>query len=303
MCIINKYKAVREAGAMKIDLLVPILILLALPIAAVGDDPSKLEALMQRELPDGAACLFDIVEGEVIALHDAEFWLSEGRPAGSLLKLFTTYALLAAGDTGEAVYLCPPSSVDVPATQSCWYKPGHGNMTLRTALANSCNAYFRQWATASELEPAERFLARLGLLEHEMTLEKSERALALVGLSTEIMPKPAKLVAAAAALFNGGVLYSAERLGSGVRCAPVASFTIDARPLSLIAAGMRECAALGTAAAAQAQVGIEPLLAKTGTSVHIGEDGPDPLRTDGWCLLLFTAKRPPGRRASWRPPS
>ena len=292
MKIPNKYKTAYEAGATATILFASFFILLVGANAQLLAGLSQLESLMASELPDGAACLFDIIDGVVIASWGAEIWFGEGRPAGSVLKLFTTYALLAAGEPATTVFHCPPSSVDVPATESCWYKPGHGNMTLKSALALSCNAYFRQWVAAVDNTAAERFLKKLGLLESELSDSAEERARILTGMSPGIRPRPVTLVAATAALFNGGAVYSIESLERGSRCAPVTSLSIDARALSVITAGLRECAASGTAAAVQAVVGIEPLLAKTGTAIHIDGDETDPLRTDGWCLVLFPAERP-----------
>jgi len=292
MNIPNDYKTAFEAGATA-TILIVLMLIVAVEVSAQSNPiPSRLEPLMRSELPDGAACLLDIIEGTIIASWGEAIWLGEGRPAGSVLKLFTSYALIAAGESATTVFYCPPSSVDVPATDSCWYKPGHGNMTLKTALAFSCNAYFRQWVAAADDAPAEKFFRKLRLLESKLPDSAVERAKWLTGLSHQIRPKPVMLISALAALFNGGVIYSIESLEEGSRCAPVTSLLIDAHALGVISAGLRECAASGTAAAAQAAVGIEPLMAKTGTSVHIDGGEADSLRTDGFCFLLYPAERP-----------
>ena len=264
---------------------------------AVASPPSQKEdcaAVMRSELPSGAAFLFNIRTGVVVAAHgeDLLFGRGESRPVGSILKLFTAYALLAAGEPGDEVFFCAPSSPEVRATDACWHRPGHGNMTLRAAIANSCNAYFRQWTAGMDLGPAEAMFRRLGLLEGALTGSGEERASALTGLSSRIRVRPAELAAATAALFNGGVIYSIEKTESGARCVPIGSLPVNTAAMKEIAAGMRESAVSGTGAAAQAAAGLEPLLVKTGTSQHFESGRIDPNHTDGWCIILFPAQEP-----------
>jgi len=259
---------------------------------AVGQE--SLAEVMRRQVPAGAACLLDIEEGVVIASTGREILLGGGRPAGSVLKIFTTYALLAAGGppSFDEVHFCQASTPTVPATDTCWYRPGHGNMTLRSALAHSCNAYFRQWLHGKDLASAERFLRELRLLDGELPDDPRRRAMALTGLSPALRPRPVDLLAAAAALFNGGVLFSLSTAEEGERCAPLRAFALDDEAVTAVRDGLRECAAAGTGRAAQDAVGLEPLLVKTGTSVRWTETGPDESATDGWCIALHPAERP-----------
>lgn len=253
----------------------------------------RFAELMQEKLEGrGAAVLLDIREGVVLAASGRELLMGGGRPVGSLMKLFTTAALLAAGADGEEVYLCAPSSPEIPSTSACWYRPGHGNMTLRSALANSCNAYFRQWLEGKKLDCARALLTRLRLLQTEPPEEAMELSEALLGFSPVVRPRPVELACAAGALFNGGVLYAVSRGEAGERCPPVGTIRLPEETVAVLTDGMRESARFGTGRAVQEAVGIEPILAKTGTSAHWTGEGVDVLKTDGWCLVLHPADRP-----------
>jgi cell division protein FtsI/penicillin-binding protein 2 len=254
------------------------------------DSASCAEEAMRAALPDGAALLFDITEGRVLAAWGREILLEE-RPAGSLLKLFTAYALLSGGAPVDEVFHCEPTSVDIPATESCWYKPGHGNMTLKSALVQSCNAYFRQWLEGKSLKPAESFFRETGLVTGEATAE------ALLGFKPTIRPRPVELVAAAAALFNAGVVYSPGPVERGKRWPPISSVKVDSRTVEFIAQALLEAADSGTGAVVGRSIGPGRALVKTGTSLHWlintgGTGSADYTATDGWCLAFYPAGEP-----------
>lgn len=269
-------------------------ILTVLAVATAQDEKTAVgtERIMARALPRGAVCLLDIRDGRAIACSGAELLAREGRPVGSLMKILTTYALVAAGAPVDEVFYCPPSSPEVWATDACWFRPGHGNMSLKSALAHSCNAYFRQWLAQLDLAPAALLARRLRLVSGSLPVERSELQGALTGFTAVFRPKPIELACALAALFNGGVLYSARPSGGGFRLVPVQAIELDARALGVILEGMRECAAAGTGQRLQRAAGLTPLLAKTGTAPHWTPEGPDYLKTDGWCVVVFPADKP-----------
>lgn len=246
---------------------------------------------MEKRIKSGAAILMDIQDGRIIDIFCREILLGDGRPVGSVLKLFTVAALLESGADGTAVYYCKPSSPEVPSTSACWYRPGHGNMTLRTALAHSCNAYFRQWLQGKDMGAAERLFTNMNLTKGELPC-REEVLDALLGFTPVVRPRPVDLACAVAALLNGGVYYSALKAGAGERCSPSRHIKLSPKTIAVIKEGMRECARLGTGRAAQEAVGVEPILAKTGTSPHWTPSGVDPLRTDGWCVVLYPAEEP-----------
>lgn len=64
---------------------------------------------------------------------------------GSTFKIVTFVgALTEAGISPDLTYHCPGYFVLGNKTFNCWYKKGHGNMSLMSALINSCNVYFYQ---------------------------------------------------------------------------------------------------------------------------------------------------------------
>ncbi|HRP69087.1 MAG TPA: penicillin-binding transpeptidase domain-containing protein [Turneriella sp.] len=79
-------------------------------------------------------------------------------PMGSLLKPFAAWYLLERGIDSEQVIYCPPRRKQTKSLR-CWIDTGHGAMTLKTALAQSCNYYFLS-----------RFLG-LNLVEYETWLQ------------------------------------------------------------------------------------------------------------------------------------
>ncbi len=74
-------------------------------------------------------------------------------PVGSLVKPFT--ALAYGGDFPE--FVCRGSA------SRCWLARGHGRMTFRAALANSCNAYFLNLARDVHPETLAVVAAKFGI--------------------------------------------------------------------------------------------------------------------------------------------
>jgi hypothetical protein len=61
-------------------------------------------------------------------------------PFGSLVKPFTALAYAARHGFSFPTHLCKGTA------SGCWLPRGHGNSTIETAIANSCNSYFRMLA-------------------------------------------------------------------------------------------------------------------------------------------------------------
>lgn len=267
--------------------------LAALPAGAAAQVDSagagSLAATMGQANPNGAACLLDIRRGVVLAAHGPEFLGGAGLPVGSLMKVFTAYALVAAGADASEVHYCPPSSPEQPATETCWYRPGHGNMSLRSALANSCNSYFRAWLAGRDPGPALALLDKLGLHTGE---PPGRPRRALLGFDPAVRPRPIALAWAAASLFNGGTLYASSSVSTGRAQPPIRGIRTDGAALRAVAEGMRECALSGTGSRVQRAAGATRILVKTGTAPHWADGRADYGATDGWCLVLFPADRP-----------
>ena len=104
-----------------------------------------MEKLLNRRFPDQdiSYLLVDTPTGELLAAR----WQNPEEPApmGSLVKPFTALAYARAHDARYPEYTCAGKS------GGCWYAPGHGKLSMAEAIAQSCNAYFRQ--LAAHLQP------------------------------------------------------------------------------------------------------------------------------------------------------
>lgn len=113
--------------------------------------------ILNRDFPDGNISFFvmDPATGRVLASRwdDPEAPL----PLGSLVKPFTA---LAYGEQHSFRY---PAHICRGTATGCWLPRGHGNVDLSSAIAYSCNSYFRALTasmTALDVAPTAR---RFGL--------------------------------------------------------------------------------------------------------------------------------------------
>jgi cell division protein FtsI/penicillin-binding protein 2 len=113
--------------------------------------------ILNRDFPDGNISFFvmDPATGRVLASRwdDPEAPL----PLGSLVKPFTA---LAYGEQHSFRY---PAHICRGTATGCWLPRGHGNVDLSSAIAYSCNSYFRALTasmTAADVAPTAR---RFGL--------------------------------------------------------------------------------------------------------------------------------------------
>ena len=195
-------------------------------------------------------------DGQIVAEHWPE-GLQKPLSPGSLVK---PWLALAYGEQHRNLF---PSAYCHGLGDRCWLPHGHGRMTLRSALASSCNAYFLALAPAVDRARAARTLEGYGL--HGPPESASDEA--LVGLSDSWQETPLALAHAFLQL-------------SHARNQPLA-----ARILS----GMDESARSGTAHALDDALVPHAALAKTGTArcTH-AKRAPG----DGYVLALYPAVEP-----------
>ena len=170
-------------------------------------------------------------------------------PVGSLLKPFLALAY-ARSHTVFPTVLCRGHA------DQCWSVPGHGSMTLRDAIAHSCNAYFL--TVARGLDPAD--------IPYLPAPPRNPSPETLIGLT------PAWPVAAPALARAYGALLNA-------RATPA---------LAALRAGMRLCATQGTAARLGEHAG--GVLAKTGTAPCV--DLPCRATGDGLAIAAVPLRQP-----------
>jgi hypothetical protein len=216
-----------------------------LALAAAARDAS-IARVSDRELPGGIEYLLARASDASIL---ARRWTHAGTPAppGSVVKPFLT---LAYGE--EHTFRYPEFEC-----QGCWLPRGHGRIGIVSAIADSCNSYFLQLASATPLDAVERVAARYGL---EPPPDSSPDT--LIGRYGRWRCAPVSVVRAFSELLN-------RQQDGGV---------------SMVLAGMRLAARSGTASGCGAKAA-----AKTGTAPcsHVME-----APGDGLVAVLFPGVEP-----------
>ncbi|HET8826269.1 MAG TPA: penicillin-binding transpeptidase domain-containing protein [Terriglobales bacterium] len=199
--------------------------------------------------------LLDARSGSVLASD----WLDSNTPIplGSLVKPF---AALAYGEKHQfryPVHLCRGTA------SGCWLPRGHGRIGLQSAIANSCNSYFRMLTrdlSAMDIQPiASSFGVQLP--------DADDTGASLAGLGDRWTISPL-------AMARAYVELSRRADQPGVR---------------EILAGMAESGRSGTGAEVDRQLLHTSALVKTGTArcTH-----PKPAPGDGFAITMFPAGQP-----------
>lgn len=178
-------------------------------------------------------------------------------PVGSLIKPFTAF-VYAQHHRRFPVVICHGQA------DACWLPRGHGRLTLTSAIAESCNAYFLALGRAIRVSEANQVLATYSL----PALDQQHKALTLAGLDNDWRAAPP--------VFAHAYLELVRRSRSG----------LHAGEDEEILRGMQQSAQAGTARAADVHF---PVLAKTGTAqcTHHPRGA-----ADGFTVLLFPADDP-----------
>ena len=119
-------------------------------------------------------------------------------PMGSLLKPFTALAYGERHDYHFPNHICRGTST------GCWLPRGHGDVDLTTAIAHSCNSYFRMLTADLTADDVSATATRFGL---DRPLQEAS-GLELAGLGTRWQTSPVSLAHAYLELIR-----ERERLG------------------------------------------------------------------------------------------
>jgi hypothetical protein len=133
-----------------------ILSLAASPLLRAASLPDQSAAIvLEHAFPDAGVSylLLETATGRVIASR----WdhPEAAAPVGSLVKPFTALAYGETHDFHFPVYNC--------GGDDCWLPQGHGRMTITTAIAHSCNAYFLNLARDVQPDALESVARRFNL--------------------------------------------------------------------------------------------------------------------------------------------
>jgi penicillin-binding protein 2 len=151
-------------------------------------------------------------------------------PPGSTYKPVTAFAGLAEGViTADTSFFCPGSYRFGNRTYRCWKRGGHGTVSLRRAVAESCDVYFYQVGQRLGVDRLARYARMFGLgeksgveMEHEKpgliptaAWKKSKRGQAwqegetlsiAIGQGYDLAT-PLQIAEMTAVIANGGTLY------------------------------------------------------------------------------------------------
>lgn len=249
--------------------------------------PTSLDVAIQDEFSDFNGVIFaiDPRNGTIFSEYSDPLVRDAKFPPGSLVKVFTALAALSEGAISEDFLVCCGSSTpETPVRESCWFRPGHGQLDLVQALAHSCDRYFMEVARQTSFEQFIEVLEQFGLTEESKrldTLSLERRLDTMVGLGTEFRAAPRDILYAFCALYNGGYLFSNPARGAR-------KLEINGDALLPIQRGMRESAVYGTSVLAQQSAGARALASKTGTASHVS----DYRKTHGWYVGFYHEQGP-----------
>jgi hypothetical protein len=212
---------------------------------------------LEREFAtrDLSFLLLDARTGNVAASH----WEDPGRriPLGSLVKPFTALAYAEAHDSEYPLHVCKGKA------SGCWQSRPHGELDITSAIAFSCNSYFRALTahlTGEDMLPVTR---RFDLDAPDADLTGP----ALMGLGVRWLVSPLRLARAYLELYR-------RRDQPGVR---------------EVLAGMVQSARVGTGSAIGRALKHSGAMVKTGTAActHV-RSAP----ADGFVVALIPASDP-----------
>jgi Penicillin binding protein transpeptidase domain len=156
-------------------------------------------------------------------------------PLGSLVKPFTAIAYAESHELNYPEYLCRGEA------SGCWQVRPHGKLDIVSAIAVSCNSYFRELAANLSAEELRQVSDRYGIEPPDSSLSGPD----LMGLGTRWQNSPLRIARAYLELYD-------RRDQPGVR---------------EIIAGMAESSRRGTGAGVGKALKYSGALVKTGTAV------------------------------------
>ena len=202
-------------------------------------------------------------------MEDTSGYLDYPFPTGSVIKLFSTLAYLYDGGEKNKILLCPKTESGSPIPPTCWYRPGHGYLDLKGAIANSCDTHFSKIFTIRRYDIFLKILFEYNLItENDLDklreLSASEKRRVWIGIGKHLRIKPTKLLFTIYSFVGDGSLYRKSD-----------SLIIFERKLNqktmftdVIREGMREGSLTGTTKIVQEILGLKKVFGKTGTATY-----------------------------------
>lgn len=214
---------------------------------------------------------------------------------GSTFKVVSSLALLRAGSTPDTEVSCPPTTtVDGKSFKNYDDYPagGLGDITLRSAVANSCNTAFVDAVGAVSQSDLAEAAATLGLgVDHDVgfpayfgsvpdTAGATEHAASAIGQG-KVLASPLAMATVAASVAAGDTVVPRLLLGDeGSADDGPAPQSLTGSEAARLRALMRAVVTQGSADFLAGLPG-KPVLAKTGTAEY---GSGQPLRTHAWMI-------------------
>ncbi len=269
-------------------------LILVLLLLATGLPAQSLQSTLQAKLAalafssKSAILLWDVPRHAPLAAVRGEVF-SSPRCVGSLIKPFLLLAYLSALDpAGSEKQFHPCQGHAGWCPVDCWYKPGHGQLDFKSALAVSCNPFFYQLA---ERVPPDAFFETLRALGVEPSgpLLINNRgcsrtagipAQAFIGADPGLRFVPRRVLEAYLNLLVVARALPGERPGSQA-------------PALVVADGLRLSAREGTSILADRVLPAhQHLMGKTGTSPSLVAGEYRSHKTDGWFIGVYPDSQP-----------
>jgi stage II sporulation protein D len=276
---------------------------------------------------EGTIIVTDAQTGRVRAAVNPRMAEEAAFPPGSVIKPFTLLAALRARAINQDARLsCRKHYNRHGADFTCSHPVYNPPFNSAQALAHSCNYYFARLAERLPHEAFNTTLAAYGLGAHDaattttlkssvafdatttrkesLAATKTTAAAALtprlprgvwqvstaLGEGQELLVTPAQLIAAYAALFNGGHLYRTQtHAPENFRAQQIAELDITPEARALLLAGLRGAVKYGTASASALASLETQVFGKTGTATEF-----DSLHTHGWFVGFASERAPSG---------
>jgi hypothetical protein len=242
-------------------------------------------------IPD-SYILIDFDDGRICEIKDSLGFLEHPFPIGSTVKIFSTLAYLKEGGDKKKVLLCPETKSGSPIPPTCWYRPGHGYLDLKGAIANSCDTYFSKIFSLKRYDIFLTILQEYNLLTNNdyktfCGLSNAEKRKVWIGLGKNLLIKPLDLFLAIYSVVGNENLY--------VRNDSILIFerkiNNNDKYIKVIKEGMREGSLTGTTKIAQEMLGMKKVFGKTGTATYFLEKE-DHKKTHGYFICFHPYPNP-----------
>ena len=240
--------------------------------------------------PEGTIWMIaNIHSGEILAFNDSEKAFNSALPIGSLIK-----PILALGALENHV-LDPSDVINCDSDfrlnnfeLNCWYAPGHQQMNLTSALAQSCNIYFANTARSLTYEAFDHFLHTFDYVLPPKTLPQ-DQILVMIGRSTELSMTPVQVLRYLSVIFNSGRLYDWK---NGSNPALLRIIKLDSQNCALIREGMKQSYFQGTGQGLRQILQPESAYVKTGTAPYFFDQVENYTKTHAWTVVFYPQPMP-----------